>query len=248
MLPQHCRFFTKKLICLYTNIELLNCSSRGNKSRYKHIKYLDTNVFGFDISTSKLWLATFLLQQGDYHGSLQKVNDVLSAIPPYALYRGCIPEAEQDMGSKLLYCDMHRNTSAIYRARDAWLFDIYIEEKHFSFSPRAIQTELIHGKPGFGVKVSPFIYAYYLMFLCYNGLRQYLNRERALLQLVETVFDDRRRNSVQFQSYNIAGDCLLVSGCIELARKMFLRSVQYSIELGPLLDKYNPAYHYLSYM
>ena len=39
---------TKISICLYTNIELLNCPTRGNKSRYKNLKFLDSNVFGSD--------------------------------------------------------------------------------------------------------------------------------------------------------------------------------------------------------
>ena len=46
--------FAIKLLYLLTNIEVLNCSSRENKSWYKHLKYLVTNVFGYDIATSKL--------------------------------------------------------------------------------------------------------------------------------------------------------------------------------------------------
>ena len=155
---------------------------------------------------------------------------------------------EQDIDAKLLYYDMHRNTNAISRARDAWLFNICIKTEHFSFVPRAIKIELIYCERGVGVRVSPFTYAYYLMFLCYHGLRQYDNRDRALRQLVDTVSDDSRCSVIRFQSYNIVGHCMLVAGYTEMARRMFLKSVQFSHGVHPFVDKHNPAYFYLSCM
>ena len=237
-------FFTKQLIFLYKNIEVLNCSSRENKLRYKHLKFLDNNVFGSDIALSKLWLATFLLQQGDFCGSLQKINDVLSAIPPYALY-----EEEcwrPDARAKQLYRDMFRNTNVVNRAKDAWLFDILVRENNFQFVPRGIQIQLIHGLPKIGVQVSPFTYAYYLMFLCYHELRQYDDRNCALRELIDTVFDDRRSSSFLYQSYNIVGHCLLVVGNTDMAQEIFLESAHSTHSCHPFIDKYNPAYYYLS--
>ena len=237
--------FTKKLIYLYTNIESLNCSSQGNKARYKYLKYLDNNIFGADKAASKLWLATFLLQHGDYCGTLQKINDVLSAIPTYALYpNGC---AEPHIDAKLLYCDMYRNTDAIRRARDAWLLDILFKKEHFPFVPRAIQIELLHGVPKI-VRLSPFTYAYYLMFQCYHGVRQYDNRDHALRQLLDTLYDGRRCSIMLPHSCNIAGHCLLVAGYTEKARDMFLTSARLTYLASPFIDKYNSAYHYLSCM
>ena len=51
----------RRNLCLLINAERLKCQSNGNKSVYRCIKVLDKNVFGTDIATSKLWLATFYL-------------------------------------------------------------------------------------------------------------------------------------------------------------------------------------------
>ena len=238
--------FTKKMICLYTNILLLNCSSQRNKSIYKHLKLLETNVFGFDIATSKLWFATFLLQQGDYCRSLQKINDVLSSIPPYAFYFHGY--AKPDIAAKVLYIEIHGNTNTISRAKAAWLFDMLIKNEYFLFVPRAIQIELSHCMRHAGVRISPLTYAFYLMFLCYHGLGQYERRGCALHQLVDTVINERPCNGMMFSSFNIAGHCLLLVGNIEMARMLLLRSAHMTHRVHPFLDRHNSAYHYLSLM
>ena len=239
---------TIRQICCSTVIEkLYNTSYRSNKYVHYHMTLLSRNVYGTDIATSKLWLATFLLQHRDYDGSLQNVNDVLSSIPPYALYySGGIKSCED---SKQLYVDRYcgRNTDIVCRANEAWLFDMNIIPSEHSFVPRAIQIELDHCDPSVGVDISPFIYAYCLMFLCYHGLGQYDNRDRALRQLVDTVSDEERCGVFTDYSYNIAGHCLLMVGDVDLARDMFLRSAQFT-QLSRASDKYNAAYKYLSLM
>ena len=67
-----------------------------------------------------------------------------------------------------------------------------ISRKQYNFVTRAIQIELYYSDCNIGVWLSPFTYAYYLMFLCYHGLCQFDNRDRALRQLVETVNDEER--------------------------------------------------------
>ena len=79
-------FVIRRLCLLIATRKLYNYVHQGNKYVHYHMILLSRNVYGTDITTSKLWLATFLLQQGDYCRSLQNVNDVLSSIPPYALY------------------------------------------------------------------------------------------------------------------------------------------------------------------
>ena len=207
------------------------------------------NVYGTYIATGKLWLATFLFQQGDYCKSLQNVNDVLSSIPPYAIYYSMDIMSGED--SQQLYIDRYcgRNTDIICRAKEAWLFDMNITHSEFSFMPRAIQIELDHCDPHLGVRISPFIYACYLMFLCYHGLGQYDNRDRALHQLVDTVNDRERRGALRHHSYNIAGHCMLMAGYVEMAREMFLRSAEFTHRMRrAVIDKYNAAYKYLSRM
>ena len=87
------------------------------------------------------------------------------------------------------------------------------------------------------------------MFLCYHGLGQYDNMDRALRQLVDTVNDDERCSIFRHHSCNIAGHCMLMAGYVEMARDIFLKSAQFT-HCGPshALDKYNSAYKYLSLM
>ena len=63
-------FLIRRLCFLITIEKMFNVFHFGNKFAYSNMKNLDKNVFGTDLSSSKLWLATFLLQQGDFHGSL----------------------------------------------------------------------------------------------------------------------------------------------------------------------------------
>ena len=95
---------------------------------------------------------------------------------------------------KQLYIDRYcgRNTDVLCRAKEAWLFDMCITLNEYYFVPRAIQIELDNCDPDVGVYISPFLYAYYLMFLCYHGLGQYDNRDCALRLLVDTVNDRER--------------------------------------------------------
>ena len=244
-------FITKSICLLIATRKLYNSFHQCNKYLHYHITLLNKNVYGTNIATSKLWLATFLLQKEDYDGSLQNVNDVLSSIPPYALYySGAGIKSGDD--SKQLYVDRYcgRNTDISCRAKEAWLFDMHITHSEYSFMPRAIQIELDHCDPTRGVWISPFIYAYYLIFLCYHGLGQYDNMDSALRQLVETVNDDERCGLFRYHSYNIAGHCMLMAGYIEIAMGMFLISAQFtnSVPRSRAFDKYNAAYKYLSLM
>ena len=170
--PSSLSVFIFKRLCLLIATRKLNHSSHQcNRYVYYHMTLLSRNVYDTDIATSKLWLTTFSLQQGDYCRSLQNVNDVLSSIPPYALYYSGIVIMSGD-DSKKLYVDRYcgRNTDILCRAKEGWLFDMRITHSEYSFMPRAIQIELTHGDPRAGVRISPFTYAYYLMFLCYHGL------------------------------------------------------------------------------
>ena len=111
--------------------------------------------------------------------------------------------------------------------------------------PLAIQIELRFADRV--IFVSPFIFAYYLMFLCYHELRHYDDRDRALRQLVEVVNNPQQHGSWQHHSLNIAGHCLLMAGKTSQARDMFIRSFRITMR-NPPFYKYNSALHYLSYM
>ena len=241
-------FVIRYLCLLMATRKLYNSSHQCNRYVYYHMTLLSRNVYDTDIATSKLWLATFLLQQGDFCRSLENVNDVLSSIPPYALYYSGKGIKSGD-DSKQLYVDRYcgRNTDILCRAKGAWLFDMIITHNEYSFVPRAIQIELDHCDPSVGVDISPFTYAYYLMFLCYHGLGQYDNRGRALRQLVDIANADERNGLRIHHSYNIAGHCMLIAGDVDMARYMFLHSAQFT-QPSPVADKYNAAYKYLSLM
>ena len=241
-------FFIRRLSLLIATGKLYNSVHQCNKYVHHHMTLLSRNVYGTDIATSKLWLATFLLQQGDNSKTLQNVNDVLSSIPPHALYYSGRSIMSSD-DSKQLYVDRYcgRNTDILCRAKKAWLFDMHITHREYSFMPRAIQIELDHCDLKFGVFISPFTYAYYLMFMCYHGLGQYDSRGRALRQLVDTVNDRERCGVFRHHSFNILGHCLLLVEYVEMARNMFLESAQFTHTLRTTVaDKYNAAYRYLS--
>ena len=214
-------------VCGAITVNKLYYSHRENKSLYKHIRALDKNLFGVDISSSQFLLATFRLQYEDYFATLETVNNIFSAMPPFALYcsgmniRSEYPSAYRD----IYYIG---NESIVSKAKKAWLFDLEIIQEDFYFMPRAIQIELLHSDPKIGVTISQFVYAYYLMFLCYHGLGQYDNRDRALRQLVETASDRGRCSVVKHHSYNIASHCLLLGGHVEMARGLFLASAHYT--------------------
>ena len=121
--------FAIKRICQLMTIEKVYNLHQKNKYRYNGIKYLDKNVNGTDIASSKLWLATFWLKHGEYRRSLQNINDVLSAIPPYALYLSGA-NIRTSINSILLYSDIYCNNSDVTnRAGEAWLFDLNMTKR-----------------------------------------------------------------------------------------------------------------------
>ena len=241
--------FVIRYFCrLISTYRCYHCIRQGNKSVYFYMKVLEKNFYGTDIASSKLWLTTFLLQKGDYCRSLQTINDVFYSIPSYALYHsGCI---KTNYYSKQLYVDRYlTQNSSIRKAKEAWLIDMFFSSQEYPFLPRAIQVELSYCYKGIAVYISPFTYAYYLMFLCYHGLGQYDNRDCTLPQLVDSVNDEERCSLVRFHSYNIAGHCMLMAGYVEMARNMFLKSAQFThSRRSPIFDKCNSAYAYLSLM
>ena len=116
--------------------------------------------------------------------------------------------------------------------------------------PSAIKIELFYLRKFGYFTVSPYTYAYYLMFLCYHGLGQYGNRDYALRQMAGTVLEpplERCSNEIH-HSYNIVGHCYLVTGQADMARVCFEFSTFFSRLAGEMYDKYNSAYHYLLYL
>ena len=179
---------------------------------------------------------------------IKLINKTLSSIPPYALYFSC-KRIVSNVESRMLYRDHFyaRESDVVKRAKHAWLFDIRISLEDLPFVPLAVQIERYYSDSTAIIDLSPLTYAYYMMFLCYQGLGQYDNRDRALRQLVDTANDGKRSGTWRHLSYNIAGHCLLITGRVDMARTLFLKSAQFT-NIYQVLDKYNSAYHYLSYI
>ena len=222
--------FVIKILFTYVSISLtyISLHSVGNKSLYEPRRFLQSNVSGIDISTCKLWYAMLMTNSGDYHLSLRIINKVLSSISPYVLYFTGIDHFNVSDETKERYVDMFRSndTRVTERARRAWMFDLRILPSDMDMIPVAIQVELIHCDEHYGVLLSPFVCAYFLMFLNYCGLRQYDNRDNALRQLIDAVNNPEQRGAFRWHSYNIAGHCLLSVGEIEQAWDMFMHSYQ----------------------
>ena len=234
-------------ICTRITVNKLRSSPRGNKSRYDSIQVLDKNVFGVDIASSKLWLATFQLQREDFCAVLQSINDVLSCIPFNAQYLEGISFV---YGFLHAHRDLHfmRDDNIVSRAKKTWLLDLVISQQDFPFVPCALQVELLNNRdPNIEIRVSPFTYAYYLRFLCYHELGQYGSRDRALRQLREAVYDSDRCGLWGHISCNILGHCLLMAGHMVMARDIFLESAHFTCQ-DEVIDQNNSAYHYLSYL
>ena len=246
----HSRFDTFKTTLIQSAVKLFLCQlsfsllpsiqtsyKSSNKAMYDVCRYFDKQ--SFDISTCKLMKANMFFMLGDYIMSLHILNNMLSSIPPFPLY--CA-----DDHSKQLYSELNMNSSddPCQRAKKSWLFDLKLNKKHTYAIPCAIQIEFLHCDPNYGVSLSPFTYAYYLMFLCYDRLGKFQNRDCALRQLVEVANDEQRCGLDRHHSYNIAGHCLWYLGDVSSARFMFILSYAFSCQV-PHLNNFNSAIHYL---
>ena len=244
----HLVYFAIRILLNDASI-LLSCiplQRVGNKTLYGPRRYLQSNISGIDISTCRLWYAMLMTKCGDYLSSLRIINKVLSNISPFTLYYTRINLSNVSEETKERYVDMFssNDTHVIVRARRTWMSDLRIMPSHIDMVPAAIQVELIHCDKDYGVCLSPFVCAYYLMFLNYCGLRQYDNRNRALRQLIDVVNNPGQRGHFLHHSYNIAGHCLLSVGEMEQAREMFMRSYERTLPLRAL-HRHNSALHYL---
>ena len=214
----------------------------GNRDAYKLGRLAHSDAKSFDISTCKLWYAMVSLMRKDYAACLRTINDVLSQIPPYAQYMsdGLLLSSRE---SASLYEDIYLKSDAevIKRLRTSWLLDLNFS-MHMSYSiylPAAVRVELSVCDEVVGVFVSPFVFAYYLMFLCHHELHQYDDRDRALRLLVDTVNNPEQRGALYYHSLNIAGYCLFLAEQRDRAHEMFLRS--YQATEGSPYHKYNSA-------
>ena len=219
----------------------------SNKDMYRIHRIAHDDELSFDISTCKLWYATFLLRRGYYASALTTVNQVLSSIPPYALYySGGAIYARREM--KNMYIDMFLNSNVATeeKLRTSWLFDLHLSKKNNDIMPFAIQIELYFSECIHGVQISPFTFSYYLKFMCFHGLSQHEDRKRALRQLIDVVNNPQQSGIVRHHSYNVAGYCLLMAGQTNQARDMFNKSYQFTAQHLKQLAKYNSASWYLA--
>ena len=217
----------------------------SNKSTYKLQHIVQGSSTSCTFSTSKLWYAIVLLKRCDYTSTLNVVNQVLSNIPSFVLYKSASESYFSE--SKYLYVEKFSNSlfTTMERAKKAWIADLIFIKDMTVILPLGIHIELcLLDIPYLPIALSPFTCAYYLMFLCYHGLGQYDNRDRALQQLIEVVNNREQCGEYRHRSYNIAGHCLLITGERDRARDMFNRSQQFT-RGNPERDKHNSATWYL---
>ena len=222
----------------------------GNKEVYQLYKLTHNDALSTEISTSKLWYAFYLLMRKDYTSTLATVNQLLSKISPFAL-KACNCVDSDHWGSneaKELYVRRFINSEVTveHRLKTAWLRPFLVGTDMAYVMPVAIQIELLfNDRDEFPLLVlSPYMCAYYLMFLCYHELHQYNNRDRALRQLVDVANNDRQSGPNNHHSWNITGHCLFLTGDTTHAHEFFIRSYQHTLN-DPPWDKYNSALHYL---
>ena len=215
--------------------------SSGNKGVYQLHRTVQTDTGSFDISTCKLWCAILLSTRGHFLSVLNIINQVLSSIPPFAMHHcDCKGTINASNESKQLYMAMFQDsdTTITHRARKAWTLKLHICKDTADLVPWAIQIELYFDIYENCIWLSQFAIAYYLQFLCYHGLGQYLNIDRALQQLLDTLVYNTVQCSCIYNSLNIIGHCLLLTGRKYQAREVFLKS-------NSITDQYNSAPWYL---
>ena len=195
-----------------------------NRDMYKLHRLANNDIASFDISTCKIWYAMVLLIKADYIACLSTVNDVLSRIPPYALYASDVV-INSSNESKFMYGYVYQksDTDIMERARTSWLMDLRFTKDMLDNVPYAIHVELSFCDQILGLFVSPFTFAYYLMFLCYHELRQYGDRDCALRLLVDVVNNPEQCGAFRRHSNNIAGHCLLLAGQRDLIIPVYKR-------------------------
>ena len=218
---------------------------RSNKILYNLQQTIRDHKTLCDLSMNKLWSAIVLMKRFDYTQALSIINQMLSSVPPYALYKSWSDSCE----SKRRYVDTFLNSSCtvMERAKHAWITDIIFYKYMTEVLPLAIQIELNHIPDliyGINIPLSPFTCAYYLMFLCYYELGQYDNRDRALQELIVVVNNSEQCGIRRHHSYNIAGHCLLMTGEKDIAHDMFYKSIQFA-RWDPEWDRYNAAVWYM---
>ena len=220
---------------------LLHKGVHGNKGVYRLRKTAQNNMCSFDLSTCKLLCAGLLFKKGDFLSTLTIINQMLSNIPPFAMYELNSTDSE----AKQIYVDvfLDSDVTMIQRGKRAWVFDLIVTQNMIDLIPLAIQIELIFRFGVYLVHLSPFTCAFYLQFLCYHRMQQYHNRDRALRQLIEVV-NNIEQCGIQWISLNIAGHCLLLAGKRVQACGMFNRSY-FITQQNPPLDKFNSALWYL---
>ena len=223
---------------------LMHIRDPGNKGICQLFRSAQSDVYSCDISTCKLWYAMLLCVKGFNLLCLDIVNQVLSSIPPYAMYQNDFDKAGDEL--KQLYVDMFLDSdiTITQRARKAWMFNLIITKYMTNLVPFALQIELYfsHNVP---VRFSPFTCAYYLQFLCYHRMHQYENRDRTLRQLIEVVNNRKQCHSGEpHTSYNILGHCMLLAGKRDQAREMFYRSY-FNSQNDLLFHSHNSAPWYL---
>ena len=238
----HLPWFAMGILLTYGSISLtyILLQSVGNKTLYGPRRLLQSNDQGFDLSTSRLLYAMIMTTKCHFCVSLRIVNKVLSSITPFALYYTgrSLRKVSDDTKERYINVFNNNDTNVMKRARRAWMLDLLILPSHMDMVPAAIQVELKHCDEDHGMALSPFVCAYYLMFLNYCGLRQNEDRDRALRQLIDVVNDQQQCGHNRHNSYNIAGHRLLSLGELDKARHMFILSYELTLQY--------PAYHHIN--
>ena len=214
-------FFEKNIRSIW-----IKCDGFGNKGLYQLHRFAQKDIFSFEISTCKLWYAILLFQNGQFSSTLNIVNQVLSSIPPFAIYYYLYHTTSDEV--KRLYADMFLDSGdTIYqRARKAWMFNLRLNKDMIDALPLAFQIELCFRQ--IGVWISPFTCAYYLQFMCYHRMQQYDERDRALEHLLQALVNLEQRGDpyTLCTSLNIAGHCSLLAGMRTVAQLAFCASIR----------------------
>ena len=110
-------FLLKKYLFGIRINSLMQSHISVNKCRYQLQRVAKNEGCSFDISTCKLWCAILLYMKEDYPSTLDIINQVISSIPPFAMYRNTSSDTQNLYEEIFIDSDMTINE----KARITWL-------------------------------------------------------------------------------------------------------------------------------
>ncbi|XP_069131213.1 uncharacterized protein [Argopecten irradians] len=215
-------------VAYYNLLDALSCQgietfenqppSRGNKDKYKHLrktrKYMEPLA---SVYSSKLMLATYHYQTGNYIKTLEICGHVISSWKVFV--NDSISQEDKDRYEHL-YCG--RGYNLLYKCQQAFVSCVLLARTFRLMCPSQLHLEL---QLASYCIIPPRPYAIFLSFLCYHELGDTRRRDVALIQLQTVKYDKHQGVSKWWIVHNLLGICYEMIGDKERACHEYTESM-----------------------